>query len=379
MGIQLSNITKIGTNKQVFGGVGLRTCLWGSSTTDTCTNNPTFTYENADAYWASAQALTGSALTLKHNYGHYGYTTAQLYALLPAEYAADPDFEVAILQLAGNDLTGAGVDYNLVRSFITYLLFRGKKIVLILSHAKHPNATPERYIEFREFCNGMIKLSPDSIYFVDFYKAISEAENPPQYLQADLVHLNSQGAFKVGKEFIPVIKKMAGVFDFYPYAIGEQPLLGYLNSVDGFTLVGGGALSVPYEYQSGRKAVNYSITNSANANLFINKSIITGIVSGKKYRAIASVKAITDCPVPGVFIRSGDSSFSRKMRDEDACYFIPKSYATMLAGEIVSFATMPFTANAALETEAVINIAFRNCVGKSFSVAVRYFDIVEVS
>lgn len=376
MSVELSSLIRVGTNKQIFAGQQLRTCLWGTSTTETCTNGA-LTVEYADAYWASMQALTGSALTLKHNYGHYGYTTAQIYDLLPSEYAADPDFDLAILQLAANDIPNAGVDYALVRNFVEYILFRGKRIVLIVPYARVPNSVPERYIEFRNFCNSLIKLAPELIYVVDFYSAISETANPSQYLQPDFVHLNSKGAYAVGKAFSQAIGKIAGPFDFYPYGIGTMPLLGNVTPVEGFSASAGGTISAPYEYQSGRLAVDFSITNSSSDNLFVTKSGITGLILGKKYRFVAEIQAKTESPVPCVYIRSGDSSVSRKMRDEDLCYFSPKTYANMAVGDKVSFASIPFIATAAEVSSIIMVVGFRNCTGKTFSTSIHYFDVVE--
>lgn len=376
MSIEISKVVRTGTNKQIFCGQQLRTCLWGTSTTETCTNGA-LTIEYADAYWASMQALTGSALTLKHNYGHYGYTTAQIYDLLPAEYSADPDFDLAILQLAANDIPNAGVDYTLVRNFIEYLLFRGKKIILVIPYARVPNTFPERYAEFKAFCEAVVKLAPDLVFIADFYSAISESENPSQYFQPDFVHLNSNGAYKAGAAFRQAVSKIVGPFDFYPYGIGSMPILSDVTPLSGFTVPSGGSLSSPYEYETGRLAVDFSISNSSSDNLFITKSGIQGLVLDKKYRFVAQIKAKTNSPVPCVYIRSGDSSISRKMRDEDVCYFTPKSYATMAIGDTVSFASIPFIATAAEVSSITAVIAFRACAGKTFSTSVHYFDIVE--
>lgn len=376
MSVELSSLVRLGTNKQVFLGNQLRTCLWGTSTTDTCTNDE-LTVEYADAYWASMQALTGSALTLKHNYGHYGYTTSQLYVLLPTEYSSDPDFDIAILQLASNDLPNAGVDYSLIQNFIEYFLFKGKKIILIVPYARVPNLFPERYIEYRDFCNHMKNMSNGLISVVDFYSAISLKSSPSDYLQPDGVHLNSKGAFEAGKAFVSVIQAISCAFDFHPYAIGTKPLLGGFNPVAGFTAPFGGSISSPYEYESGRNAVDFSVTKASGDSLFLTKNNVVGLELGKKYRIIAEIKAKNSCPVPGIYIRSSDSTIARRMRDEDTSYFTPKSYAVMASGDLIRYASIPFVATSAEVAGITAVIAFRNCLGKTFTAAIHYFDVVE--
>lgn len=366
---------------------GLRCVAWGSSST-WYANAGQDVYEYADSYMYNGIALSRGALFFSRagNYGIGGQKTADICARIPTQHDADPNYQVAILQLGANDLTSqngfTAIESN-VRWAVRYLVMQGKKVLLLTSFMPGIATNPQNYSDFNALCYELESAYSENVFVIDLYKYVNQNEfYTSSELLRDGVHTNAQGGYECGRAFIDPVERLVGRYNPYIY---DKALYGKLNpdsSIDALSLTvfGGATVDAP-QYDAAERLKYRRIHSEAATGVdeFIYKILDTHLVEGRKYRICGRIRVNADSPKPCLYGRNGTSSQRIFALTDRISGSGVTTNSIVRAGTVFDICSIPFVANAnsAIEFRFGVNIA--NSIGIPYDYNLYWLEIVDIT
>lgn len=281
----------VATTENRMQRTGLRVIIFGTSssaygsTTDVVAASTSEFNEYPSGYWPWANIVSGVDATLVFNGAVPGVEDSVTLSNISTKLQTAPDFDVAILQMGAASIVRSDFDPANILVGVRALLPRAKRIIVDIPHMRNPSPVPaSKYAAMRTYVQNVIVAQyPGRIFIADRFGQLSEphGSTPLEWLSADGVHLNFQGAYQAGlKAYAPVFAQVfgasSGPCDYNAYGTPIAVLTGANATAANATVVA--------DADSAFGVKQWLVTSSADNGGSSLTLAVSGLSTSKRYR-----------------------------------------------------------------------------------------------